>query len=223
MAEILKLSFGRDGFATIQMVNGENRFTTPVVAIWNTTLDKVLDNPDVKGLIITGTGKFFSNGIDLTWLAENDSVIFMRALVAFITRVMVLPIPTVALINGHAFGGGAFLALACDFRVMQPERGWLCWPETAIGMRFGTPLLNIARCKIPPGVVQRDALIYSKRLTAQEALDFQLVDVVTKATEMEAVGKQLVFKALGPRGLDRFIVGEMKKDIYGEYVNLSKL
>ena len=46
---------------------------------------------------------------------------------------------------GHAFGAGAFLALACDYRVMRPDKGWLNWPETAIGLRFGEILLKIAR------------------------------------------------------------------------------
>jgi enoyl-CoA hydratase/carnithine racemase len=48
-------------------------------------------------------------------------------------------------IIGHAFGGGAFLALACDFRIMRPDKGWLNWPETAINLRFGEPLLKLAR------------------------------------------------------------------------------
>ena len=50
-----------------------------------------------------------------------------------------------AVLLGHAFGGGAFLALACDFRVMRPDKGWLNWPETALGMRFGKTLLDIAK------------------------------------------------------------------------------
>ena len=45
---------------------------------------------------------------------------------------------------GHAFGAGAFLALACDLRVMRPDKGWLNWPETPLGLRFGDPLLKLA-------------------------------------------------------------------------------
>ena len=42
----------------------------------------------------------------------------------------------VAAINGHAFGAGVFLALACDWRLMRTERGFLNFPELNLGMRL---------------------------------------------------------------------------------------
>ena len=46
------------------------------------------------------------------------------------------PMPTIALINGHAFAGGLMLAMFHDYRVMNPHRGYLCLNE----LDFGAPL-----------------------------------------------------------------------------------
>ncbi|KAH3769046.1 uncharacterized protein LOC127846586 [Dreissena polymorpha] len=226
MAGTLTLNFSDDGFATIQMVNGENRFQTPVIDEWNRTLDSVLQNQSVRGLLITGSGKFFSNGIDLQWLGQQQAEAtgqFMSKLQDLMRRILVFPVPTAALINGHAFGGGAFLALACDFRIMRPDRGWLNWPETAIGLRFGEPLLQLARTKIPAGKVQREALLFAKRLSGPEAKDLDLVDHVVEDSKMADVAKEMINKCLGKNGLGRDIVRVMKKDIYGKELDLSKL
>lgn len=44
------------------------------------------------------------------------------------------PMPTIAWINGHAFGAGVFLALAHDYRIQNPAKGFLCLPEVDMGM-----------------------------------------------------------------------------------------
>eukprot|EP01066_Platyproteum_vivax_P011664 Platyproteum_vivax@DN5294_c0_g1_i3.p1 len=56
-------------------------------------------------------------------------------------RVITFPKPTVAAINGHAFGGGALLFLCCDYRVMSPNKGFFCLNEMEIHAGF-TPGLN---------------------------------------------------------------------------------
>lgn len=226
MPECLTLEFGGDGFATIRMINGENRFSIETIDEWNSILDKVLENKEVKGLLITGEGRFFSNGINLQWLSNQTGDVprvFMAKLHELMARVLCFPVLTASLINGHAFGGGAFLALSCDFRLMRPDKGWLCWPETALGMRFGDPLLKIARTKIPPGIVQREALLLAKRLTGDDAKRLGLVDEVVVESKMAETARTLIKEALGRNGLDRNIIHAMKKDIYAQAFDKSKL
>ncbi|XP_053402996.1 uncharacterized protein LOC123549962 [Mercenaria mercenaria] len=226
MPESLSLEFSNDGFATIRMINGENRFQITTIDEWNKTLDKVIENQDTKAVLITGEGKVFSNGVDLQWVAlQKGDVpsVYVRRLQGLISRILIFPVPTVAILNGHAFGAGAFLALACDFRVMRPDKGWLNWPETALNLRIGEVLLKLARAKIPAGIAQREALLFAKRMTGDYAKRLGLVDEVVEETKMMDTARKLVNDALGRNGLGRKIVADMKKDIYGIELDLSKL
>ena len=66
----------------------------------------ITSKDNVKALLITGSGRFFSNGIDLAWLSEqkgNIPVEFITGLTRLFKRILVLPIPTAALINGKLY------------------------------------------------------------------------------------------------------------------------
>ena len=79
------------------------------------------------------------------------------------------------------------------------------------------------RTKIPPGLVQREALLFAKRLTGDDAKNLGLVDCVTEEDKMMEEAKKLIKQALGKNGLDRKALGIMKKDIYGQHLDFSKL
>ena len=79
------------------------------------------------------------------------------------------------------------------------------------------------RTKIGPGLVQREALLFAKRLTGDQAKGLGLVDVVTEENKMADEAKKLIKMALGRNGLDREALGMMKKDIYGQNLVFSKL
>jgi enoyl-CoA hydratase len=87
-------------------------------------LDALAIDPDLRVLVLTGAGgRAFSAGADLRELAELDAE-SARAYAGFgqgVTQELArFPLPTIAALNGPAFGGGIELALACDFRVAVP-------------------------------------------------------------------------------------------------------
>ena len=100
----------------------QNTFTPRFVQDSNALLDTVEESAGPCALVITSQGKFFSNGHDLRWLAAHsepskseafaEAVLFLNAYYNFLARCMMLTVPTVAAINGHAFAGGCLLALA---------------------------------------------------------------------------------------------------------------
>jgi len=144
----------------------------------------VMENNCGKGtaLIMTGEGKFFSNGVNIDAMNNYDKPHmkkFAKTMLEIHRRMMILPFPTVAAINGHAFAGGAFLAMSLDYRIMRKDRGWMCISEVDAGVPIPAPMMDILHAKLPAAIV-RDAVLTGKRYTADEAILAGVVD--SKAT-----------------------------------------
>lgn len=58
--------------------------------------------------------------------------------------------PTIALINGHAFAGGLMLVMMHDYRMMNPHRGYLCLNEVELGVPLRPPMTSVFRQKVGP-------------------------------------------------------------------------
>lgn len=123
----------KDNVLVLSIGNDENRFNPTLVENIHKNLDTVEQTQGAKALVITGTGKFFSNGLDLNWLGKNrqNAGAFLQELWKLFARILIFPLPTIAVLNGHAFGAGFFLALSCDWRVMRKDRGFLNFPEVS--------------------------------------------------------------------------------------------
>ncbi len=64
------------------------------------------------------------------------------------------PLPTAAAINGHAFGFGALLALACDRRIMRSDRGFFCLPELDLKVAIPRPMMELLKLKLRHDVLR---------------------------------------------------------------------
>lgn len=91
--------------------------------------------------------------------------------------------PTIALINGHAFAGGFMIAMYHDYRIQNPKRGFLCLNEIALGIPLTPPMRSIFMNKVQDGAVIRSMILEGKRFTAQEALEGKIVDGVGELPE----------------------------------------
>jgi enoyl-CoA hydratase/carnithine racemase len=131
---------------------GENRFRDDSIAAWNAALDEVEEAEGPKALVTTGSGKFYSNGLDLDWAFRERKDSFedyiLEAL-AVLARVLTLPCASVAAVNGHAFGAGALLACAHDFRLMRAERGYFCMPEIDMRAYLHPGMTAILAARLP--------------------------------------------------------------------------
>jgi enoyl-CoA hydratase/carnithine racemase len=142
----------RDGdVCVLNIGNDENRFTVEWVAQTRALLDEVAAMPAPVALVTVAEGKFWSNGLDLDWLTANldQAERYVGDVQALLAQVLVLPVPTVAAIQGHCFAAGAMLALAHDWRTMRNDRGFFCLPEVDIGIPFSIGMDALIRAKLP--------------------------------------------------------------------------
>ncbi|KAK3085597.1 hypothetical protein FSP39_005925 [Pinctada imbricata] len=222
-----QVSFHDDGCAVLTMKNGQNRFNLTTLRIINKALDQVERNQSCRILVTTGDpgGRFYSNGIDLDWLMSDPSHMaeFTALLLDTMWRVMHFPIPTVCAINGHAFAGGAFLALCHDYRIMRSDKGWISWNETLIQYRIPESLKEVITTKIDSRAI-RESVIYAKRITGPEAVSLGIIDCVTSPDKLISEAKSLGFGAIGKNNIDRDMLRTMKQDLFPRKVTeTSKL
>ena len=100
-------------------------------------------------MVITTSGieKFYSNGLDLEH-ASFTPHFFPDNLYALWRRLLTYPMPTIALLNGHAFAGALMLAMMHDYRIMNPHRGYLCLNEVELGVPLRPPMTSVFRQKV---------------------------------------------------------------------------
>lgn len=186
--------------AVLDLGDGENRFHPDWMAELGQHLDRIEDGVVPRALVTTATGKFFSNGLVVERLsgpeAERDD--YLREVERLLGRVLALPMITVAAVQGHAFGGGAMLALAHDFRVMRADRGFWCLPETDLGLSFTPGMAALIRARLAPQVAH-EAMVTSRRYGGTEAVATGIVDSAVAADEVRehalSLAAQLTTKA----------------------------
>lgn len=158
---------------TITMNNGENM----ICLDWQQRMLQILDQLEANpvagtAMVLIGEAKFFSNGLNLEVLNKLDGAgwtLFSEQMSEIHRRMLMLPFPTVAAVNGHAFAGGAFVALSCDYRIMREDRGWICISEVDAGVPLPQGMMEFLRLRLPAATV-RDAVLTGKRYDADDAI-----------------------------------------------------
>lgn len=203
----------RDGDVfVLRFDDGENRFSPGFLDGVQGLLDQVEKTEGAKALVTVGTGKFYSNGLDLEWLTAHGDEFepYLKRVHGLYARLLNLELPTVAAINGHAFAGGAMLTLAHDVAVMRTDRGYFCLPEVDLGMSF-TPGMNaLIQARLTPAVAHQ-AMVTGRRFTADEARDAGIVEYTAEESEVVPVA---VGVAAGLAGKDGVIVGRIRRMLY---------
>ena len=156
--------------------DSENRFGIDYLDSINACLDEIADNKP-GALVITATGKFFSNGLDVDYIGANGDKLpaYLDRVHALYTRILTFPQPTVAAINGHAFGAGAMLALCADHRVMRTERGFWSLPEVMLGMPFTRGMATLIRTRLTDATAT-EAMTTGRRYGGLDAVSAGIVE-----------------------------------------------
>lgn len=170
----------------------------------NHVLDAVERDPNVRCLVITGAGKNFSAGADMSGFASGRPDDLLQTCTlghdAF-TRFETFPKPVIAAINGPAMGGGFELSLACDIRIMS-SKAFVQLPEVNLGLFPGWGGTQRLPRLIGMGKAKQIVLL-AEKIDAAKALEYGLVNFVAEPADFDAFVQQIAEKLVkaSPLGL----------------------
>jgi enoyl-CoA hydratase/carnithine racemase len=196
--DVWELYLGAEGH-DLDPDNPENRFSSA----WLTSLEAALDEIEehaAGALIVTATGKFFSNGLEIAEVSDPTRLdSYVDRVHGVYARVLTLPVATVAAVNGHAFGAGAMLALCADHRIMRTERGFWSLPEVALGMPFPDGMASLLAERLPEST-RTEAMTTSRRYGGADAAAAGVVEEAVSADDLLPRAREVAQARAGVAG-----------------------
>jgi len=184
------LIIDRRGIATVTLNNEEkhNAFDDMMIGELTETFEHVANNDNVRVMVLSANGKSFSAGADLNWMkrisqyAYKENLADASALANMLKTLNFMPKPTIARVQGAAFGGAVGLVSCCDIAVASVHASF-CLSEVKIGLIAAT---------ISPYVIaaigSRAARRYfntAEKLDALMAKDLGLVSEIVDAEQLD--------------------------------------
>ncbi|MEO1638527.1 MAG: enoyl-CoA hydratase/isomerase family protein [Pseudomonadota bacterium] len=212
--------------AVITLNNGENKQDLAFANAMLEAISKAEEDRSIKALVITSSDeKNWSQGVDLNFLnaamregRHEDMKAFMYGMNEVFSRLLLAPFPVIAAITGHAFGNGAMLACACDFRFMRSDRGYFCFPEVDVSIPFLPGMIAFVK-KAVPYYRFNEMNLTGRRVTAEELAADHVIEAACPdaATTLEAA---MEFAATFNKA--RGIFGEHKRRLHHHIITVMR-
>jgi enoyl-CoA hydratase/carnithine racemase len=182
-----------------------NSLTVPMLEALDAHCAALERAPEVRVVIVTGEGdRAFCTGADITAWGPMAPFDFARHWVReghrIFDRLARLSKPTIAALNGHAFGGGLELAACCDLRVIAPK-ATLALPEAGVGIVPGwSGTQRVAR--LLPEPVVREMALFGRRVSAERAVALGFAAEI--AEDVRGAARAIAARAteLSPRAVE---------------------
>lgn len=187
-----------DGIIIATMAYGKNNaITLELLRQIKDIVKRVNTQDDIKGLVLTGSGKTFSSGFDLpVFLGFKDiqeAVDFYIDEEDCMLELFTCKKPVVAAINGSAVAGGMILSMACDWRIMKNH------PKLKIGMseiKIGVPLSVtqswIMRFGLGSDRLFRDVMYLSEMYDVNRGKQLGLIDEIVEEDQLIVRAKEII-------------------------------
>jgi enoyl-CoA hydratase/carnithine racemase len=189
---------GNIGTLTLDRPDALNAMSPEMIGEMTVAFAWLADRAPLRGLIVTGSGRAFSSGGDVTWFrkgVESDDFdlpsdvrrgaeVLHQAIVDF----QRIPYPVIAAVNGPAAGAGFSLALNCDVRIASSDAVLVCaygriGASPDGGMTYFLPRI------VGPARAKR-ILLEDPTMTAEQALEEGLVDYVVPADDLMSAARE---------------------------------
>jgi methylglutaconyl-CoA hydratase len=179
---------GAVGYLTIDRPDVRNALGPEVVAALAAGLDRIESDAAVRAVVLTGAGKVFSAGADLSSMRRQgaadaeDNRRNALEMGSLFHRIYDFPKPVVARVPGPAIGGGVGLMTACDV-IVAVESAFFSFSEVRLGI---VPALISPFCIRRLGVAKaRKLFLTGEKITAPVARELGLVDEVTAEADLD--------------------------------------
>ncbi|MGY8989965.1 MAG: enoyl-CoA hydratase-related protein [Rhodospirillales bacterium] len=190
-----------NGLARVILDRSErhNAFDDQVISELHKAFDDIANNDSVHAVVLAANGKSFSAGADIEWMKraaaytkqENEAASLEMA--KMLNRLYTLPQPTIALVQGGAFGGGVGLVAVSDI-VIAADHARFCFSEVKLGIIPAVISPYVIRATGSHAV--RRYFYTAEVFDAKEAFRLHLVDMIVDAPELEAAGQSMAAKIL---------------------------
>lgn len=180
----LILTPGRIAHLVITAPGARNAMSNAMWRALPALLQRVAADPDCRALILSGDGGCFSAGADISEFeaiyASPESALAANATIrAALAALRDLTLPAIAAVEGPCIGGGVALALACDHIIAAPG-AVLAIPPARLGIAYSAEdtAMLLERVSAPQA---KELLMSARRLSAEEALTWGLIDRIDAA------------------------------------------
>ncbi|GGN88907.1 enoyl-CoA hydratase [Actinoplanes lobatus] len=178
-----------DDVYVLDLGDTENRLHPDMLTALNKLLDEIeadtRNAPRPVALVTTASGRHYSLGLDLDWLAGHpqERLAYAISVHDLLARILTLPMVTVAAMPGHVFAGGAMLSLAHDLRVMRADRGFWCLPEADINLPFTPGMSALIQARLTPQTAH-EAMVTARRYGGLDAAELRIIDQAVPADDV---------------------------------------
>lgn len=182
---ILLKKEGNIGILTLQREEALNALNTQLLKELDEAINHVNHDESIHVLIITGKGKAFVAGADISEMKDLNQLEareFAGLGINLFRKIELMEKPVIAMVNGFALGGGCELAMACDVRIAS-EKAVFGQPEVGLGITPG--FSGTQRLPRLVGIAKAKELIFTaNNIKADEALNIGLVNHVVGKDEL---------------------------------------
>ncbi|MBF0102931.1 MAG: enoyl-CoA hydratase/isomerase family protein [Desulfobacterales bacterium] len=187
-----------DQIVIVTLSNGKtNAITAQTLESLHDVIKEVNFDDSLKGIILTGEGKFLSSGFDLPMFLSfkdlEDVIDFFQMEEEVLTDLFICKKPVICAINGHSVAGGLIFSMACDYRIVKNH------PKIKIGMseiKIGLPLSiaqhAVVRFSMDSDKNFRNLLYFGEMVDINKAKELHIIDEIVEEDQLIPRAKQLV-------------------------------
>ena len=173
-----------DRILRVSMARGKgNALSASLIEALIEAVDEAAWDDEIRGLVLASdVPGFFSTGLDVTEafrLDRQTMLLFFSRFIDLYEGIYLLPKPVVAAVSGHAYAGGAMLAMTCDVRVSARGKFGFAINEVDLGLTPPPGFLNILVCAVGTGIA-RELLLSGSAVSPERALDMRIAREVVE-------------------------------------------